>query len=70
MKKKIVLYILSCFCLFTSCDVETNEEPGGTSIEKMAGTLTRGRKKYDREDFEQQSGGSSRRNRIRFPIQP
>lgn len=34
MKKKIVLYILSCFCLFTSCDVETNEEPGGTSIEK------------------------------------
>lgn len=38
MKKKIVLYILSCFCLFTSCDVETNEEPGGTSIEKMAGT--------------------------------
>ncbi|WP_304214223.1 lipid-binding protein [Phocaeicola plebeius] len=40
MKKKIVLYILSCFCLFTSCDVETNEEPGGTSIEKMAGTWT------------------------------
>lgn len=40
MKEKIVLYILSCFCLFTSCDVETNEEPGGTNIEKMAGTWT------------------------------
>ena len=32
--------------------------------------MTRGRKKYDREDSKQQPGGSSGGNRIRFPVQP
>lgn len=41
MKK--YLYLVLAFCgLFnlTACDPETNEEPGGTAVEKMAGTWT------------------------------
>ena len=39
MKKYISMLMLAAAGLFTitSCDVETDEEPGGTSVEKMAG---------------------------------
>ncbi|WP_300725831.1 lipid-binding protein [uncultured Bacteroides sp.] len=41
MKKYIYLVIaLLGICGFTACDPETNEEPGGTAVEKMAGTWT------------------------------
>ena len=38
--KKYISYALMTFALsfgFASCDVETDEEPGGTNVEKMAG---------------------------------
>lgn len=39
--KKYILFILTASVLaFASCDVETNEEAGGTAVEKMAGTWT------------------------------
>ena len=39
MKKFIYILSLSFMASFslTSCDPETNEEPGGTAVEKMAG---------------------------------
>ena len=39
MKKYISFALMTvAFCFgFVSCDVETNEEPGGTNVEKMAG---------------------------------
>lgn len=40
MKKYILMSFIALATAFTSCDVETNEEPGGTAVEKMAGTWT------------------------------
>ncbi|MBQ3325110.1 MAG: hypothetical protein IJG81_09765 [Muribaculaceae bacterium] len=39
MRKYIYIIALALLAIpaFTSCDVETNEEPGGTAIEKMCG---------------------------------
>ncbi|MBP5687326.1 MAG: hypothetical protein J6X22_01625 [Muribaculaceae bacterium] len=39
MRKYIFIIALSLLAIpvFTSCDTETNEEPGGTAIEKMCG---------------------------------
>lgn len=38
--KYIALVMLVAGLGFASCDVETDEEPGGTAVEKMAGTWT------------------------------
>lgn len=41
MKKYIsLLMILTVLFAFTACDVETDEEPGGTAVEKLAGFWT------------------------------
>lgn len=40
MKKYIFLIILAAAFTFVACDVETDVEPGGTSVEKMAGFWT------------------------------
>lgn len=41
MKKYIYLVLALCGMIgLTACDPETNEEPGGTAVEKMAGTWT------------------------------
>lgn len=37
MKKYLSFLMLAALFSFTACDVETDEEPGGTSVEKMAG---------------------------------
>lgn len=39
MKKYISFFTMTLMLLlgFTACDTETNEEPGGTNVEKMAG---------------------------------
>lgn len=40
MRKYIVMGCIALATAFTGCDVETNEEPGGTAVEKMAGFWT------------------------------
>jgi hypothetical protein len=40
MKKYISMLFAACAVIFCSCDAETDEEPGGTAVEKMAGTWT------------------------------
>ncbi len=40
MKKYFLLIAIAIATGFTSCDVYTDEEAGGTSVEKMAGTWT------------------------------
>lgn len=40
MKKYISLLMLAAAFSFAACDVETDIEPGGTSVEKMAGRWT------------------------------
>ncbi|MBO5251300.1 MAG: hypothetical protein J6B31_04815 [Bacteroidaceae bacterium] len=40
MKKYISMFFIALSVSFTSCDTETDEEPGGTAVEKMAGTWT------------------------------
>lgn len=40
MRKYILLSFIALATTFVGCDVETNEEPGGTAVEKMAGTWT------------------------------
>lgn len=40
MKKYISFLMMAVMVLFTACDVETNEEPGGTAVEKAAGFWT------------------------------
>lgn len=40
MKKYLSLLMMSLLFAFTACDVETDEEPGGTAVEKVAGFWT------------------------------
>ena len=40
MKKYISMLFLAFSVTFISCNTETDEEPGGTAVEKMAGTWT------------------------------
>jgi hypothetical protein len=40
MKKYISMLFAACAVIFCSCDAETDVEPGGTAVEKMAGTWT------------------------------
>jgi hypothetical protein len=40
MKKYISMLMAACAVVLCSCDPETNEEAGGTAVEKMAGTWT------------------------------
>lgn len=40
MKKYILLAAIAMTTAFTACDPYTDEEPGGTAVEKMAGTWT------------------------------
>lgn len=38
MRKYIAYVAAAVAVMFTACDVQTDEEPGGTAVEKMAGT--------------------------------
>lgn len=40
MKKYISMFFIALSVSLTSCETETDEEPGGTAVEKMAGTWT------------------------------